>query len=217
MGAIADRLKFTSAGTTAAELAYVKNFLKANHTTQDDVTIQGIIDDALAEADGVCHNPFTRLVLEITVTGAEVANMVSVHGITWELAEAADLEEHEIAIGASDELTAQAILDALTDTTYGMRNISGTRSGTTITLDWLVDQGEPIPAAEISEDELAVTYRQTTLDIPKDVGRWVLMLIERWYRQRGLGLRAESDKHLGSEQWDPIDYTPLAKHIKVIM
>ena len=192
-----------SAFTWAAYEAELKDYLFIETTeTSYDVTLQRLVKAAAKKADEYLMNAFEDLTPKITVA-APVANaQVDINGCAFTAKAAADADddEREFAIGATNDLTAQALVDLINSdilggvAEIGVPGVTASRSGAVITLSKRYDNVTNIACSSTDDDTLRVDLYRVAAAVPEDVIQWCLAFVAWRFANRDgrSGERTES-------------------------
>jgi hypothetical protein len=170
-----------SAFTWAAYQAELKDylFIEAAETSYD-VTLQRLVKAAAKKADEYLMNSFEDLTPRITVASPEANDQVEINGCAFTAKAAADADddEREFAIGVTNDLTAQALVDLINSdilggvAAIGVPGVTATRSGAVITLGKRYDNVTNITCSSSDDDRLRVDIYRVAATVPDDVILW---------------------------------------------
>lgn len=170
-----------TAFTWAAYEAEMKGYLFIETTeTSYDVTLSRLMLAAARKADEYLMNEFEDLTPKITVTSPSADDQVDVNGCAFTAKSAADAEDddREFAIGATNDLTAQALVDLINSdilsgvAEIGVPGVIASRSGNVITLSKRYSNVTNIECSSTDDDTLRVDIYRVAAAVPADVILW---------------------------------------------
>ncbi len=174
-----------------------------------DTLLLKLFSAAVRKADEYLCNPFEVLRPTIAFSGVEVNDYVIVNGQTYTIAATADESEREFALEDEDSDTADNFCTLMNSTTLGgsygavgVAGVSAANSEGIVTLSrrYLYPDGKLIEVVSSDEDKLLVRQVRTSLDIPDDVGQWVMQRIKRHFDNRD-ALISENISGLSVKMW----------------
>lgn len=174
-----------------------------------DTLLLKLFNAAKRKADEYLCNPFEVLRPTIAFSSVELNDYITVNGQTYMIASAEDEDELYFALAASDTLTATNFCTLVNSTTLGgsygavgVAGVSAANSEGTVTLSrrYAYPDGKLIEVASSDEDKLLVRQVRTSLDIPDDVGQWIMQRVKRHFDNRD-ALISENISGLSVKQW----------------
>lgn len=175
-----------SAFTWAAYEAELKDYLWIEATeTSYDVTLERLVKAAARKADEYLMNAFEDLTPKITIASPTVGDQVEINGcaFTAKGATDADADEREFAIGATNDLTAQALVDLINSpilggvAEIGVPGVTASRSGAVVTLAKRYDNVTNIACSSTDDDTMRVDLHRVAAAVPNDVILWCLAFV----------------------------------------
>ncbi len=168
-----------SAFTWAAYEAEMKDYLFIETTeTSYDTTLSRLMLAAARKADEYLMNSFEDITPKITVATPSVDDQVDVNGCAFTAKATGSADDREFAIGATDDLTAQALVDLINSSILGgvaeigVPGVTASRSGSVITLSKRYPNVTNIECSSTDDDTLRVDLYRVAAAVPADVILW---------------------------------------------
>jgi len=183
----------TWATNKAVLLAYCEVDVDDDGVSDYDDLLEALFDAAKRRADRYLNNAFETYNPTIVLSGVAANDWLMVNGQTYTAAAAADEEDREFAVGATDSDTADNLCTLLNSTTLGgsygsvgVPGITATNVTGTITLTrrYPYPDMKRIEVESADEDTMLVRQVRVSLDMPDEVVQWVMQFVKRHFDNR---------------------------------
>jgi len=181
-----------SAFTWAAYESEVKDYLFIETTeTSYDTVLERLVKAAARKADEYLMNAFEDLTPKITIASPVADQQVDINGCAFTVkASDADADDREFAIGATNDLTAQALVDLINSdilggvAEIGVPGVTASRSGAVITLAKRYDNVTNIECSSSDDTTLRVDLYRVAATVPDDAILWCLAFVAWRFENR---------------------------------